>query len=107
MTESKITSIDTLFSNVYRLTLENKMIIDIYETESPKINSLFIYKIYEKNINTDSMLFDTDVYMSGKIYKRTDDIVYISFGGLLCSMPTKVKFGDDIGVSYKITNPLC
>lgn len=106
MEESKIISIETLFSNIYRLTLENKIIIDIYENESPKINSLFIYK---KN-NTKSMLQDMKVHMSGKIYKKTDNTTYISFGGLLCSMPInliELQNDDDFSLSYKIKDPLC
>jgi hypothetical protein len=100
--KSKIMEISNVFKNIYRITLENKMVVDIYENISPSIGSLFSYEIFNK-IN-DNKYIGTE--MSGHIYKTTQQETYVSFGGLLSKIPKVFEYEDkNLVMRYNILIP--
>lgn len=91
--ESKIINISNLFEHIYRLTLDNKMEIDVYEKKSPKVGNLFSCLINE-NISENFIITE----MNGYVYKILNNFMYISFGGLLCKIPKVLINGLNDGV---------
>ncbi len=97
--KSKIVNILNMFKNIYRLTLENGMIIDIYENKSPCINSIFSYKIFNNYENKNFV----GTVMNGYIYKTTKNETYASFGGLLCKIPKIIEYENKhITINYDL-----
>lgn len=89
--KSKIIEISNVFKDVYRITLENEMVIDVCENKSPSVNSMFSYQIFNKNKN--DKFIGTE--MSGYIYKTTHKETYVSFGGLLCKIPKVIEYDNN------------
>ncbi len=102
MATAKIKDINSLFPNVYRVILENDMILDIFEYVKPVIGDSVKY-LLSKNTNNEK--YDTE--LNGTVYD--DDgtkWLYISFGGLLCT-PLRddvpdLKIFDNVFLKYSI-----
>ncbi len=92
--------LESEFNNIYRITTENGLILDIYESKKPELLSIIEYSI-NKEIDA------TNVTMNGIIYEFDSTSIYVSFGGLLGKIPrdTINSFNSDnftISISYKL-----
>ena len=101
MVTAKIKEINSLFPNVYRVILENDMILDTFEYNRPVIGDSIRYSLGK---NTNDEKYDTE--LNGTVYDTETKWVYISFGGLLCT-PLKedvldLKLFDDVYLKYSI-----
>lgn len=97
-TKSKIKEVSNIFKNIYRITLENDMIVDVYENIIPSVGSLFSYEIFDKVENTEYI----GTEMSGYVYKTTNKETYVSFGGLLCKIPKVIEYEKNLVMRYVI-----
>lgn len=97
---SNITNIESNFENIYRITTENGLIIDIFEDN---INNSKIEYIVENDINTAYSNTEYTI-MNGIIYERNNNVIYVSFGGLLASIPLcdGINFENNIIFKYKL-----
>lgn len=102
MATAKIKEINSLFPNVYRVILENGMILDTFEYNRPVVGDNVKY-LFSKNNNSEK--YETE--LNGTVYD--DDGIkwlYISFGGLLCA-PLRddvldLKLFDNVFLKYSI-----
>jgi len=76
----KITKVSHFAGDIYRIELEDGLILDVFEEIIPKINDIFNYEFLE-SINYEDIKNSRYTIMSG-VY--TDNPNIISFGGLLC-----------------------
>ena len=95
---SIIKQVETEFDNIYRITAENGLVLDISENKKPNIGSKIEYYINNSTIET--------VYtiMNGIIFNKHDTGILVSFGGLLANIPihsSEIKT-EYISLSYKI-----
>lgn len=101
-----IRKVESEFDDIYRITTENGLVLDIPETKKPQIESMFEYHINQ----TDK--YDNKEYtiMHGIFFNSGPNNIFVSFGGLLASIPItdthKSGLGEQISLAYKIQNPL-
>jgi hypothetical protein len=93
---------ETDFNNIYRITSEDGLILDIYETTKPLVNQQFKYKIYSDN-DSDKMNTDCTI-MNGIVFEKNEDFINVSFGGLLSKIPNSSQFliGSPITIVYSL-----
>lgn len=98
--KSKIKLIESEFNDIYRITTENGLVLDIPENKKPIIGSSIEYNI-NMGINNPEYTM-----MNGDIFSITDKGILVSFGGLLGSIPldntTKKNIQNAISLSYKL-----
>ena len=70
----EIKQVSSEFQNVYRIVTDD-FTIDVFEEECPKIGQIITYTYTPSECN--------ETYMYGDVYSKTDQYIYISFGGLL------------------------
>jgi hypothetical protein len=110
MTITKIKQIESEFDDIYRITCENGLILDISESSKPVIGSSIEYFI---NLESESLKnrgynINTDGYtiMNGIIYNNNTIGVLVSFGGLLGNIPNdlliKNLLTDTISIIYRL-----
>jgi hypothetical protein len=78
---AKILEISSMFPNIYRISTDNGIIIDIFEENKPSGTIKY-------SINSEHNNYDTELY--GTVYSINNDAVYISFGGLIGYFPKKL-----------------
>ena len=101
MATAKIKEINSLFPNIYRVILENDMILDTFEYIRPVIGDSIRYSLSK---NTNDEKYDTE--LNGTVYDTVTKWVYISFGGLLCTFFKEdvpdIKLFDNVYLKYSI-----
>jgi hypothetical protein len=100
---TKIKQVKSEFDDIYRITTENGLILDIFESNAPKIDSEIEYCI--TNCTTNDKDF---TIMNGIIYGTNDTGIYVSFGGLLANIPldekNKKSLSNAITIIYRLKN---
>ncbi len=98
-TTSVIKHIESEFDDVYRITTENGLILDIFETNAPEIGTKIEYRINDAKS-------DNYVIMNGIVFNSNDVGILVSFGGLLGTIPmdddTKKSLKEEISLSYNL-----
>jgi len=96
----KIISIESEFDNIYRITTNDGLILDIFEHVKPIIGGEIEYN-FGKNIVDIPSNFNI---MNGIVYNVSPGKILVSFGGLLGSIPVTDFFSKDeeITLIYKL-----
>lgn len=83
MSESvAIVKVESTFENVYRITTENGIILDIPEKDRPNVGTSIEYAV--------GHTLDNSTIMNGFVFHTNGKYIYVSFGGLLGSIPIKI-----------------
>jgi hypothetical protein len=92
-----IKQVDSEFDDIYRITTDNGLILDISENEAPIIGSIIEYTIN----NPEYSIGPKHTIMNGTIFSTTKDTTIVSFGGLMGTIPSISKYGsNEISLSY-------
>jgi hypothetical protein len=99
---SVIKHVESEFDNIYRITTENGLILDIPETKKPEIGTKIEYRI-----NIDITDLDHNyITMNGTVFSTNNVGVLISFGGLLGTIPLneigKKTIKEEVCLSYTL-----
>ncbi len=78
-----IKQIESEFDDIYRITTENGLILDISENKKPDIGSRIEYYINDTPKNLDNNY----VIMNGIFFETNSIGIIVSFGGLLGNIP--------------------
>jgi len=81
-----IIQVESEFDNIYRITAENGLILDIPEKKQPPIGSVIEY-IIDINDIIDTKHVSGYTIMNGIIFKTNTSEIIVSFGGLLANIP--------------------
>ena len=105
---STIKQVDSEFDDIYRITTENGLILDIFQNNKPIIGSIILYYIlHEKDYINHSEYINSSEYtiMNGNIFNISAASILVSFGGLLGDIPftDKTNLTENITLIYKIT----
>lgn len=94
----KITKVEPFSEFIFRLTLENGVIIDVYELEIPKIGDNFDYQLITKV----TKIQHNETRMNGIVCQN--DPLIVSFGGLLGSFGNEKQpaASEKISIIYTI-----
>ncbi len=83
MISSRIIKVETYFENIYRISTENGLILDIFESEAPDETTFIEYSVViNEKIND---LHKT--IMNGTVFHTQNNCINVSFGGLLGNIP--------------------
>lgn len=97
---STIKQIESEFDDVYRITAENGLVLDIPENNKPVIGSKIKYSIDTKEDSHEYTI------MNGIVFNTNNTGVYVSFGGLLGNIPLddkmKKNIKNNLCLSYKL-----
>ncbi len=103
-----ITNVESEFDNIYRITTDSGIWIDIFEFDKPQIGSKI--EIHGIGANSDDTNSNSKCYtkMNGIVYHVSKDGFYVSFGGLLGYFPLSGEIstpgvGESIYVSYLLS----
>ena len=98
---SAIKQVESEFDDIYRITATNGLVLDILESEKPKIGSNILYYI-----NPDKDYGPEYTIMNGIIYMINNKSILVSFGGLLGNIPldesTKKTIKENVLLTYKL-----
>jgi hypothetical protein len=87
----------TEFNNIFRLVLNERYFLDVYEVDAREKNYFNNFRLSMTPFN------DNYVTMNGKVIDVKNDNVYVSFGGLLGRFPKSSKnVNDDFVVYYSV-----
>lgn len=100
MTITTIKYIESEFDDIYRITTENGLILDICEGSKPEINTHIEYHI-ENNLDK---IKEGYTIMNGIIFSKENNSIFVSFGGLLGNIPVdeNINLNDEITLSYRL-----
>lgn len=107
---SKIKQVESEFENIYRITAENGLILDIPETDKPVIGSSIEYSFLETETEFNGEAGGPGyTIMNGILYSINNETILVSFGGLLGNIPYDKKpftgkLGTVISIFYCIKN---
>ena len=97
---SVIKQVESEFDDIYRITTENGLILDIPENKKPVIGSSIEYHINDDKNNSGYTI------MNGIVYNIHNTGILVSFGGLLGNIPLdetiKKTIKENISLSYKL-----
>lgn len=99
---SAIVNVSKEFDNVYRVTTESNIVVDIHECGCDiDIDSISKCKLmYAITDDINKNMDDTySTKMNGIVYKLEKECVYVSFGGLLAS----IKVDSTVSVGKYVT----
>ncbi len=95
-----IKQIESEFDDIYRITAENGLILDISEYKKPVIGSTIEYYINEEKNNSEYTI------MNGTVFVIQKKNILVSFGGLLGTIPLDESIiksiDNNIILSYKL-----
>jgi len=94
MCKTTIIKVQSEFDDIYRITTENGLVLDISEKKSPAIGSSFEY--YLDNEDKEDKNYIT---MNGQIFGITENGILVSFGGLLGNIPCNDKDKDKLYIT--------
>ncbi len=95
---SVIKQIDCEFDDIYRITAENGLVLDISEIKKPTIGSRIEYYI-DDNIDCGP----TYTIMNGIFFGVNAHGILVSFGGLLGNIPvSSEKIKENVTLIYRI-----
>ena len=92
---STITKVESEFDDVYRITTDNGLILDIFEKTKPVVGQKIEYSLGQGQGTT----------MNGIVFAKTGNSVNASFGGFLASIPDIThSVGTTITIFYTLQN---
>lgn len=95
-----IRKVESEFDDIYRITTENGLVLDIPETKKPTVGSMIEY-----HVNTNKT-YDSKEYtiMNGILFGSNEIGILVSFGGLLGNIPSKKesKVQEHVMLVYKL-----
>jgi len=94
---SRINLVESQFDNIYIITTDNGLIIDLFEFEKPIIGSTIEY-------NTDNVTLDNCTSMNGSVFYVEKKGINVTFGGLLGYIPVNkiILNNSNIKFVYKL-----
>ncbi len=98
-----INKVDSEFDDIYRITTENGLVLDISEEKAPLIGSYIEYSLL---ITAQQCNFPNEKYtiMNGILYNIHNTGILVSFGGLLGNIPLseeiKKTLSDSVSIVY-------
>jgi len=99
-----IKQIDSEFDDIYRITTENGLILDISEIKKPTIGSTIEYYINDNKDHGNDYTI-----MNGIFFGENTNSVFVSFGGLLGNIPVNetikksiINNPNNVSLSYKL-----
>src|SRR4029078_6155622 len=98
---SVIKQVESEFDDVYRITTENGLVLDVPETKKPVIGSKIEYRI---NMDIDILNSDYTI-MNGIVFNKNNTGIIVSFGGLLGTIPLvdeKKVIKEEVCLSFKL-----
>jgi hypothetical protein len=95
---TKIKQINSEFDDIYRITTENGLILDISEVKKPEIDSIIKYYINNNDYNNYND-YKGYTIMNGIVYNIHDNGILVSFGGLLGNIPLDEKIKNELSLN--------
>ena len=103
---TKIKEVKSDFDDVYRITTENGLILDVLEKKPPIIGSSIEYFISDSPIEYNN--YKEYTIMNGILFNNHESGIFVSFGGLLGNIPVDLKtkniLSDSISIFYTMKN---
>lgn len=102
-----IKKVESEFEDIYRITAENGLILDVSEIIKPKIGTIIEYSVNTNSTeNIDYKNYSEYCIMNGILYNIHNTGILVSFGGLLGNIPLEEKnnLSENIEFFYRLKN---
>jgi hypothetical protein len=103
---STIKHVESEFNDIYRITTENGLILDIPETKMPEIGTEISYQISSDHSSDHGFLNSDYTIMNGTVFNTNNVGILVSFGGLLGTIPmdesARKLVKEEISLCYKL-----
>jgi len=103
-TTTTVKQVECEFDDIYRITCENGLVLDISEDSAPKVGSEIEYSVY----SIPSAVSTGFTLMNGILFQTSPVNILVSFGGLLGDIPVteqlKATLTESVSVVYCLKN---